>query len=171
MWFTPEAERRVAMQAINSAVYAEAALMTDGRITDDLLADVATMRGLPLYVERVLAPAPDPRLRELEAADGALASAQRVYAFARAAIGDANRTSLAPVLCGGRVVSPATRLTAQRVRERKSDAFRLFNLRRGQLAAAKRRVAAARKAVAPVVTVASTRRRPAQGVLPLAIAA
>jgi hypothetical protein len=167
------------MQTINSAGYAEASLMTDGRITDDLLADVAAMRGLPLYVERALAPAPDPRLRELEAAEGALASAQRLYDFARAAIGEADRTVLAPVLCGGRVVSPVTRLTAQRVRERKSDAFRLFNLRRGQLAAAKRRVAAARKAlglvvdplVAPVVTVASTRRRPAQGVLPFAIAA
>ncbi len=42
------------MQTINPAIYSEAALLTEGLITpDELLADVAAMRGLPLHTPAV----------------------------------------------------------------------------------------------------------------------
>ena len=45
------------------------------------------------------------------------------------------------------VVMPAVRFSVERIRERKSYAFRLYNQRRGQVAVARRRVDAARAAL------------------------
>jgi hypothetical protein len=42
---------------------------------------------------------------------------------------------------------PALRFSPGRMRERKSNAFRLFNQRRGQITAARRRMEAARAAM------------------------
>jgi hypothetical protein len=57
------------MQIINPAVRSAAELYTDGKITDRTLADVAAMKGLPLYVE-IVAQGPNPRdLAEKEVID------------------------------------------------------------------------------------------------------
>ena len=85
--------------------------------------------------------------RELANAEAALREAVRVYDAARAGIGQANRTSTAAVVAGGRVVMPSLPFTAQRIRERKSAAFQLFNQRRSLLVGARRRVDAARAAL------------------------
>ena len=110
-----------------------------------------------VVVEPVAAPAPAPvdAARELRNAEVWLREVVRVYDFARREIGDANRTHREAVIVAGHVVSPAVRFTPERIRERKSYAFRLFNKRRSELAAAKRRLAAARIALGlPVETVA-----------------
>jgi hypothetical protein len=85
--------------------------------------------------------------RELANAEAALAELVNTLRVARAGIGEANRTHTAPVMSGNRVLYPAQRFSAERMRERKSAAFRLFNKRRGQIAAARRRVEAARAAM------------------------
>ena len=100
-------------------------------------------------------PAPVDANRELANAEAALRDAVRVYDAARAGIGEANRTSLPDTLpafirkqieaSGG--AAPIRRLTPERIRARKSAAFRLFNQRRRELHAARRRVAAARAAL------------------------
>jgi hypothetical protein len=112
---------------------------------------------LVVVVEPVAAPAPAPvdAARDLRNAEAWLREVVRVYDFARREIGDANRTHRDAVIVAGHVVSPAVRFTPERIRERKSYAFRLFNKRRSELAAAKRRLAAARLALGlPVETVA-----------------
>jgi hypothetical protein len=98
------------------------------------------------------AAAPVDAHRELANAEAALRDAVRVYDAARAGIGEANRTSLPDTLpafiraqivaSGGSV--PIPRLTPDRIRARKSAAFRLFNQRRRELHTARRRVDAAR---------------------------
>ena len=85
--------------------------------------------------------------REMANAEAALREAVRVYDAARAGIGQANRTRTAAVVAGGRVVMPSLPFTVQRIRERKSAAFRLFNQRRSLLVGARRRVDAARAAL------------------------
>jgi hypothetical protein len=95
----------------------------------------------------VLPPMPADAQHELRNAIAGLAEAQRVYDAARAEIGDANRTGREALVVAGRVVASAVRFTPERIRERKSYAFRLFNKRRGQLAAARRRLTAARAAL------------------------
>lgn len=87
------------------------------------------------------------RRRELANAEAALAGLVNALAVARAGIGEANRTSTTPVMPGNRVLMPARRYSPERLRERKSYAFTLFNKRRGQVAAARRRVDAARAAL------------------------
>ena len=87
------------------------------------------------------------REQDLANAEAMLAEAMRAFDAARAGIGEANRTSTAPVMSGVRVLMPALRYSPERMRERKSYAFRFFNQRRGQVAAARRRVEAARAAL------------------------
>ena len=87
------------------------------------------------------------RQQELANAEAALAEAVRAFDAARAGIGEANRTSTAPITSSDRVLMPALRYSPERIREWKSYAFRLFNQRRGQVAAARRRVEAARAAL------------------------
>ena len=118
------------MQTINPAVYAEASLFTDGAITDAVLANVAAMRGLPLYVET---PAPQPP-SPVTLAERALANAEarereavRVYLFARRELGRLN------------CYRPGNWARA--------SAWRLFKQRRRQLAAAERETVAARVAL------------------------
>ncbi len=70
-----------------------------------------------------------------------LKEVRRCYCFARAEIGEANRT-----VRKGVQYSPDRRLSPQRVRERKSYAFKLLNRRRRELNAAERRLVAAQQA-------------------------
>ncbi len=80
--------------------------------------------------------------RALANAEASLRDAQRAYDGARRVIGEANRTHSEAVSVNGRVVMPARPFTNERVRERKSAAFKLFNKRRSELATAKRVLAA-----------------------------
>lgn len=103
-------------------------------------------RVAPAQVVVVAPPAPvalDPA-RELRAAEAAMRDAMRVYDFARKEIGEANRTHTAAMLKLGEVVIPAKPYRPERIRERKSYAFRQFNKRRAQILAARRRLDAAR---------------------------
>lgn len=85
---------------------------------------------------------------ELRAAEAVMREAVRVYDFARREIGEANRTHTAEVRSrAGEVLIPAKPYRSERIRERKSAAFRLFNLRRAQLFATRRRLDAARLAL------------------------
>lgn len=81
-------------------------------------------------------------VRELANAEAAFRDIVRVYDAARAGIGEANRTSLPGVQN-----RPAIRLSSERIRQRKSYAFAMFNKRRGELSRARRRVNAARVAL------------------------
>lgn len=128
-------------QIINPAVSAAAALFTDGRITDRVLADVAAMERLPLHVSAVtLAPS------AAEIADAALRNAAarhreavRLYCFARVEQAAANRFPPRHYL--------------------RSAAFRLLNKRRVELARAERALTAAQAALAaltpPVLALAA----------------
>ena len=86
--------------------------------------------------------------RVLANAEAALLEALSCHAAARAGIGEANRTTLPDTLPAfiRRQAGPfvPVRLTAERVRQRKSQAFRLFNQRRRELARARHAVDAAR---------------------------
>jgi hypothetical protein len=103
---------------------------------------------VPVAAAAAVAPvvALDPT-RELRAAEAGLREAVRVYDFARRGIGEANATSTAAVLKLGEVVIPAKPYRPERIRERRSYAFRQFNKRRAQLLAARRRLDAARTAL------------------------
>jgi hypothetical protein len=95
----------------------------------------------PTWIPRLLL-APSQRElagRELRNAEAALLQAIRAHASARIDIGEANRR----VLPGTRYSSAIT-LLPERVRQRKSAAFSLFNRRRGELSRARHRVDAAR---------------------------
>ena len=89
--------------------------------------------------------------RELANAESALRDAIRVYDAARAGIGEANRHTLPDTLPAfiRRQAGPfvPVRLSAERIRQRKSAAFSMFNKRRGELSRARRRVDAARAAM------------------------
>ncbi len=85
--------------------------------------------------------------RELANAEASLREYVRVYEGARREIGEANRTHSEALMLGTHVVMPAKAFTKERIRERKSYAFKMFNKRRGQLSAARRRVDAARIAL------------------------
>lgn len=94
------------------------------------------------------------RRRELANAEAVLAGLVNALAVARAGIGEANRTHTAPVMLGSRVLMPAQRYSAERMRERKSYAFKLLNRRRGEVTAARHRVDVARAAMnLPALTV------------------
>jgi len=68
----------------------------------------------------------------------------RVYDFARKEIGEANATRTVAVLKLGQVIIPSKPYSPERISARKSAAFKLFNRRRAQLIAARRRLDAAR---------------------------
>ena len=114
-----------------------------------------------VVVELVAAPAPvlvNPAA-ELANAEANLRAAIRVYDHARKEIGEANRTKTRETVCNGRVVIAALPFTADRIRQRKSDAFKLFNKRRGELIRARCRVDAARAALdLPALAAAVDRR-------------
>jgi len=102
-----------------------------------------------VVVEPVAAPAPasiNPAA-ELANAEANLRAAIRVYDYARKEIGEANRTRTQEAVCNGRVVIAALPFTSERIRQRKSEAFKLFNKRRGELTHARRRLDAARAAL------------------------
>lgn len=80
-------------------------------------------------------------------AEAAVREARRMYVFARKAIGEANASHTRAVVMHGRVVMAASPFTPERRRERRSDAFRLFNKRLAQLRAAERRLADVRAAL------------------------
>ena len=89
--------------------------------------------------------------RDLANAEAALRDVIRVYNAARAGIGEANRHTLPDTLPAfiRRQAGPfvPVRLSAERIRQRKSYAFSMFNKRRGELIRARRRVDAARAAL------------------------
>ena len=102
-----------------------------------------------VVVKPVAAPAPasvNPAA-ELANAEANLRAAIRVYDYARKEIGEANRTKTRETVCNGRVVIAALPFTSERIRQRKSDAFKLFNKRRGELTHARRRLDVARAAL------------------------
>ncbi len=137
------------------------------------LARTSPLRSIPLFQSAsillrapapVFAPVPEPVFapgyvpppppsaevlarRELECAEASLREYVWVYDFARREIGEANRTHSEALMHGTHVVSPAKPFTKERIRERKSYAFKMFNKRRGQLSAARKRVDAARIAL------------------------
>ena len=117
------------MQRINPEVWTRAALFTDGRITDQLLRDVAAMNRLPLYVEQA-SYTPDPietAAKAVRNAEAGLAELMRCYVVARADQRAANR------------YRPG--------HHARSNAFATLNRRRAQLRAADRRLAEARAAL------------------------
>lgn len=123
----------------------------------------------PAVLSQPLAPL-EPSTREraehaLRCAEARVRELRRCYVVAREGIAEANRTvlptSLPPatvraILAAGGTVE-AKRLSPERVRERKSAAFRLLNKRRAELKAAERALVAARAALEAT----------AQGELPL----
>ena len=114
-----------------------------------------------VVVTPVAAPAPasvNPAA-ELANAEANLHAAIRVYDYARKEIGEANRTKTQETVCNGRVVIAALPFTPERIRQRKSAAFKLFNKRRGELIRARCRVDAARAALdLPALAAAVDRR-------------
>lgn len=125
---------------INPAVHAAAELFTDGRITDHLLADVAAMHRLPLYIEVAPIPQPDATdaaLRALANAEARHRDGIRCYVAARAAIGPANRLGA----------------TKEVNRGHRAYAFRMLNKRRAELLRDERGLAAARAALAALTPV------------------
>ncbi len=114
-----------------------------------------------VVVKPVAAPAPasvDPAA-ELANAEANLRAAIRVYDYARKEIGEANRTRTQETVCNGRVVIAALSFTPERIRQRKSEAFKLFNKRRGELIRARCRVDAVRAALdLPALAAAVDRR-------------
>lgn len=95
-------------------------------------------------VAPIPAAAPAGSERALRNAEANLRDAQRVYDDARKGIDEANRTRSEAVVVDGRIVMSSRPLTPDRIRERKSAAFKLFNKRRKGLAAAKRALATIR---------------------------
>ena len=77
---------------INPAVYSEAELFTDGEITASVLADVASMRGLPLYVEVAWMPrhAREIAVEELASARVGLLTIQNIVKMAQHEAADIN---------------------------------------------------------------------------------
>ncbi len=114
-----------------------------------------------VVVKPVAAPAPVPvnPAAELANAEANLRAAIRVYDYARKEIGEANRTKTQETVCNGRVVIAALPFTPERIRQRKSQAFKLFNKRRGELTRARRRVDAARAALGLPALAAAVDRR------------
>ena len=80
---------------LNPAVAAEAALFTDGRITDAILQGVASMRGLPLFIEPGAVPTITERAEAAQIELGRAAADHRIvtalYAAARRRLGMANQ--------------------------------------------------------------------------------
>ena len=114
-----------------------------------------------VVVEPVVAPAPasvNPAA-ELANAEANLRAAVRVYDYARKEIGEANRTKTQETVCNGRVVIAALPFTPERIRQHKSEAFKLFNKRRGELSHARRRLDAARTALGLPLLAAVDERR------------
>jgi hypothetical protein len=93
------------------------------------------------------APAPVDPVSELRNAEAGLREALRVYNFARREIADANRSHTDVVIANGMIAIPAKPYTVERRRERRAAAFRLFNKRRAQLIAARRRLDVSRLAL------------------------
>lgn len=128
------------MPPINPAVYAEASLFTDGAITDAVLANVAAMRGLPLYIET---PAPQPpspadiAFARVASAERALDRAERDYVVAISRIRAANKAA-------GRNPSPFMRALAL---DQRADAFRALNRARVAIRRAERALVDARVAL------------------------
>ncbi len=114
-----------------------------------------------VVVKPVAAPAlvPVNPAAELANAEANLRAAVRVYDYARREIGEANRTKTQETVCNGRVVIAALPFTRERIRQRKSEAFKLFNKRRGELIRARRRVDAARAALGLPALAAAVDRR------------
>ncbi|WP_043838357.1 hypothetical protein [Muricoccus aerilatus] len=80
---------------LNPAVASAAELFTDGRVTDAVLQGIASMRGLPLYIEPGAAPTPGERAaageRELIGAMSAHRVETALYATACRRLGTANQ--------------------------------------------------------------------------------
>jgi hypothetical protein len=107
-------------------------------------------------------------ISELANAEAALRDVVRVYDAARAAIGEANRHTLPDTLPAfiRRQTGPfvPVRLSAKRIRARKSAAFTMFNRRRGELSRARCQVDAARSALG-LPSLAATEERAAIAVV------
>ncbi|MFC0389495.1 hypothetical protein [Muricoccus vinaceus] len=80
---------------LNPAVTAAAELFTDGRLTDAVLQNVATMRGLPLFIETGAVPTITERAEAAQIELGRASADHRIvtalYAAARRRLGMANQ--------------------------------------------------------------------------------
>ena len=96
---------------------------------------------LPDEPTPVVVAAPVDLVRELANAEALLRECVRVYDAARAGIGEANQhilpDTLPSFIRGQSGPFVPVRLSAERIRERKSYAFKLFNKRRGELTRAR----------------------------------
>ncbi|WP_424140340.1 hypothetical protein [Roseomonas chloroacetimidivorans] len=119
---------------INPAVFTQAELFTDGRISDEVLRSVASMRGLPLLIE----PGAAPTLAEIAAkAERELVGAMSNLLVCR---------SLFVAAC--RRIGMANKRPAAERRAAQAAAMRGMNKARAELIRAERREAAARAALA-----------------------
>lgn len=126
---------------INPAVSAAAELFTDGRITDQLLADVAAMHRLPLHIATVADPGPTDLDLAFSAVSGAVAfvaRARRDYIAARRRLAYANKRQ--PHL------TAEARASAGKFH--RASAMRDLNRARAECARAERAEATARAALA-----------------------
>ena len=125
---------------VNPAVSEAADLFTDGAVTGAVLASVAAMRGLPLYIERTIPQPPTPTDRALAAlasAERALDRAERDYVVAVSRIRAANKAA-------GRNPSGFLRALAA---DQRADAFRALNRARVAIRRAERALIDARVAL------------------------
>lgn len=116
----------------NLAVLAAAEQFTDGRLTDAILADVARMIGQPLHVavQPYTPDAAEVARRAVLNAEAKVREFERLVAFQRRAIGDANRAR-----------------TPEARRRLRSIEFGMLNRRRAQLREAHITLGAARVAL------------------------
>lgn len=127
---------------INPAVLSEAERFTDGPITDQVLRDVAAMKRLPLYIDR-LPPTPpgaeEMAINSFHMAEAAAQNRRAEYVKARMRLAAANKRQ--PYL------SPEDRRHANR--SARADAMRALNIARVALLYAERRLGTARAAAEP----------------------
>ena len=109
---------------LNPAVTAAAELFTDGQLTDSILRSVATMRGLPLFIEPGAAPTITERAEAAQLELGRATADHRIvtslYAAARRRLGMANQRPAAERRAAQAAAMGA--LNKARAALRKSDA-------------------------------------------------
>ena len=122
--------------SLNPAVSRAAELFTDGQVTDSILRSVASMRGLPLFIEPGAAPTAAERAEAAQIELGRAMAEHRItaslYAAARRRLGMANQRSA------------AERRAAQ------AAAMGALNKARAALRKADRRLAAAQAAMSAI---------------------
>jgi hypothetical protein len=123
---------------LNPAVSRAAEMMTDGRLSDAILRDVATMRGLPLLIEPGAAPTSAEVL--LQAQDAMMGATANLHITRRLHVAACRRLGM------------ANSLPAAERRAAHSRAMGALNKARAELVRAERREGAARAALLAVAS-------------------